>query len=79
MPGSDWASQFYGSRSQLSGEELNKFSAQLAEELQKGGKEGKKKKTNEKVTYKGKERVVYVGPRGGKYVLMNKKYISINK
>lgn len=46
-----------------------------------GGKVTQKKfvKTDERVTLKGKEKVVYIGTRGAKYVKVNGEYVSLKK
>ena len=41
-----------------------------------GAKKNNKKKTKDTIVYKGKSRCVYTGPRGGKYIKYNNKYIS---
>jgi hypothetical protein len=38
-----------------------------------------KKITKEKFTYKGKSKSIYIGPRGGKYIKSNNKFISCKK
>ena len=41
-----------------------------------GAKKNNKKKTKDTIVYKGKSRCVYTGPRGGKYIKYNNKYMS---
>lgn len=38
-----------------------------------------KKKTDKRIKYKNKDRVVYEGPRGGKYIRVKDTWVSINK
>jgi len=42
-----------------------------------GGKRSVPKRTNQKFSYKNKEYVIYEGSRAGKYIRINKKFISI--
>jgi len=62
---------------------INKFKERCPEQSKISEKAlvkygGSKKPTKESVLYDGKKCVVYVGPKGGKYIRKNKKYISIN-
>lgn len=41
-----------------------------------GAKTNNKKKTKDTIVYKGKSRCIYIGPRGGKYIKCNNKYMS---
>lgn len=45
-----------------------------------GGKKLKTKKilTNDKILYKGKNRAVYLGPRGGQYIKMKGEFVNIS-
>jgi hypothetical protein len=74
MPSSDWALQAHNQQ-YFNPSEVNKFSEQLAEALQTGGK----KVTKDHVLVGGKSKRVYLGPRGGKYVKQNGKFVSIAK
>lgn len=48
--------------------------------VQMGGKKTSvKKATKKRFSYKGHERVVYVGGRGGEYIKLNGKYTSIKQ
>lgn len=44
-----------------------------------GGGNKKYKKTSGRINIHGKTRIVYLGPRGGKYVKMNKKFVSVSQ
>jgi hypothetical protein len=57
-------------------QQLQHLKTELQQDKISGG-EKSKKKTKERILVEGKNCIIYTGPRGGKYIKKNSKFVSV--